>query len=105
MSQPLGFVDSNYPTHVCKLKKALHGLKQAPKAWYNELKLFLLSKGFVNAYFDTSLFIYRHGGCCLYLLVKIKIHICILKILCFCFPLHDSSNNPIAEVNIHCIYI
>ncbi|GJU97848.1 retrovirus-related pol polyprotein from transposon TNT 1-94 [Tanacetum coccineum] len=30
--QPLGFTDFEQPYHVYKLKKALHGLKQAPKA-------------------------------------------------------------------------
>nr|GEW44254.1 hypothetical protein [Tanacetum cinerariifolium] len=30
--QPKGFIDSDYPSHVYKLKKALYGLKQAPRA-------------------------------------------------------------------------
>nr|GEY09935.1 retrovirus-related Pol polyprotein from transposon TNT 1-94 [Tanacetum cinerariifolium] len=33
VSQPKGFVDPDYPTHVYRLKKALYGLKQAPWAW------------------------------------------------------------------------
>ncbi|GJX80860.1 retrotransposon protein, putative, ty1-copia subclass [Tanacetum coccineum] len=32
VSQPEGFVDQDNPSHVYKLKKALHGLKQAPRA-------------------------------------------------------------------------
>ncbi|GJW76634.1 retrovirus-related pol polyprotein from transposon TNT 1-94 [Tanacetum coccineum] len=32
VSQPDGFVDQDNPNHVYKLKKALHGLKQAPRA-------------------------------------------------------------------------
>jgi len=38
MTQPTGFVDSNFPSYVCKLKKSLYGLKQAPRAWYLKLK-------------------------------------------------------------------
>ena len=33
MTQPLGFVHSSFPNHVCHLHKALYGLKQAPRAW------------------------------------------------------------------------
>lgn len=34
MQQPISFVDSQHPTHVCKLHKALYGLKQAPPACF-----------------------------------------------------------------------
>nr|GEV52151.1 retrovirus-related Pol polyprotein from transposon TNT 1-94 [Tanacetum cinerariifolium] len=34
VSQPEGFVDPDHPTHVYRLKKALYGFKQAPRAWY-----------------------------------------------------------------------
>ncbi|GJY17845.1 retrovirus-related pol polyprotein from transposon TNT 1-94 [Tanacetum coccineum] len=33
VSQPEGFVDPDHPTHVYRLKKALYGLKHAPRAW------------------------------------------------------------------------
>ena len=39
-----------------KLKKPLHGLKQTPKAWYERLRDFLLSKGFIMGKVDTTLF-------------------------------------------------
>ncbi|GKE98841.1 retrovirus-related pol polyprotein from transposon RE1 [Tanacetum coccineum] len=32
MEQPPGFLNHQYPNHVCKLSKALYGLKQAPRA-------------------------------------------------------------------------
>nr|GFB62925.1 hypothetical protein [Tanacetum cinerariifolium] len=46
VSQPDGFMDSDNPNHVYKLKKALYRLKQAPRAWYNMLSSFLLSQEF-----------------------------------------------------------
>lgn len=71
MIQPPGFVDKNFPDHVCRLKKALYGLKQAPRAWYTELRVFLISLGFVNSTADASLFIYQQPGVTLYLLVYV----------------------------------
>ncbi|GJT32790.1 retrovirus-related pol polyprotein from transposon TNT 1-94 [Tanacetum coccineum] len=44
-----------------KEEKALYGLKQAPRAWYDELSNFLVSKGFLKASIDPTLFITRHG--------------------------------------------
>ncbi|KAJ9567715.1 LOW QUALITY PROTEIN: hypothetical protein OSB04_003681 [Centaurea solstitialis] len=46
MAQPPGFVDPAFPNHVCKLNKAIYGLKQASRAWYNELKSYLISHRF-----------------------------------------------------------
>lgn len=61
MTQPPGFVDPNYPSHVCKLNKAIYGLKQAPQAWFTGLSTGLLQLGFVNSQADTSMFIWRTG--------------------------------------------
>nr|GEZ42773.1 putative ribonuclease H-like domain-containing protein [Tanacetum cinerariifolium] len=48
VNQPNGFVDPYHPDKVYQLKKALYGLIQAPRAWYDELSKFLLSKGFTK---------------------------------------------------------
>ncbi|GJQ93502.1 retrovirus-related pol polyprotein from transposon TNT 1-94 [Tanacetum coccineum] len=42
VSQPEGFVDPDHLTHEYRLKKALYGLRQAPRAWYDTLSWFLL---------------------------------------------------------------
>nr|GEV52165.1 retrovirus-related Pol polyprotein from transposon TNT 1-94 [Tanacetum cinerariifolium] len=46
VKQPPGFESSEFPNYVCKLDKALFGLKQAPKAWYETLSTFLIQKKF-----------------------------------------------------------
>ncbi|GJY50809.1 retrovirus-related pol polyprotein from transposon TNT 1-94 [Tanacetum coccineum] len=55
--QPEGFIDADRPSHVYKLKKALYGLKKAPRAWYNELSTFLLQNHFFKGTIDPTLFI------------------------------------------------
>ena len=46
---------------MSKSKKALYDLKQAPRAWYERLRDFLLSKGFTMGKVDTTLFIKKIG--------------------------------------------
>nr|GEY43327.1 retrovirus-related Pol polyprotein from transposon TNT 1-94 [Tanacetum cinerariifolium] len=62
VSQPDRFVDPDNPNHVYKLKKALFGLKQAPRAWYDMLSLFLLSQDFSKGSVDPTLFIKKNGN-------------------------------------------
>nr|GEW25721.1 retrovirus-related Pol polyprotein from transposon TNT 1-94 [Tanacetum cinerariifolium] len=59
VSQPDGFVDQDNPNHVYKLKKALYGIKQAPRAWYDMLSSFLISQEFSKGSVDLTLFIRR----------------------------------------------
>nr|GFA24703.1 retrovirus-related Pol polyprotein from transposon TNT 1-94 [Tanacetum cinerariifolium] len=61
VNQPDGFVDPYHPDKVYRLKKALYGIKQAPRAWYDELSNFLVSKGFSKGSIDPTLFITKHG--------------------------------------------
>lgn len=42
---------------VCKLNKALHGLKQSPRTSYLRLDLFLQSISFTKSIADTNLYI------------------------------------------------
>ncbi|VVA37944.1 PREDICTED: Retrovirus-related Pol poly from transposon, partial [Prunus dulcis] len=57
MKQPQGFVDSQYPNHVCKLQKSLYGLKQAPRAWNAKFTGYLPTLGFSVSHSDPSLFV------------------------------------------------
>nr|GEZ08386.1 putative ribonuclease H-like domain-containing protein [Tanacetum cinerariifolium] len=57
--QPEGFINTDYPIHVYKLKKALYRLKQAPRAWYDELSTFLLQNEFSKGTIDPTLFTRR----------------------------------------------
>ncbi|GJX66535.1 retrovirus-related pol polyprotein from transposon TNT 1-94 [Tanacetum coccineum] len=61
VSQLDRFVDPDNPNHVCRLKKALYRLKQAPRVWYDLLSSFLLSQGFSKGTVDPTLFISRKG--------------------------------------------
>jgi hypothetical protein len=42
---------------VCKLKKALYGIKQAPRAWYSRLDKYLQQAGFIKGCVDNNLYI------------------------------------------------
>jgi hypothetical protein len=46
VEQPPSFEDSEYPSHVYNLSKAVIGLKQAPRAWYECLRDFLITNSF-----------------------------------------------------------
>ncbi|GJV58768.1 retrovirus-related pol polyprotein from transposon TNT 1-94 [Tanacetum coccineum] len=56
VAQPPGFIDFEKPDHVYKLKKALYVLKQAPKAWYDRLKSFLVKHEYKMGMVDNTLF-------------------------------------------------
>ena len=56
VEQLSGFEDPKYLNHVYKLHKALYRLKQAPRAWYECLRDFLVEKGFKIEKADPTLF-------------------------------------------------
>ena len=71
MVQPPGFIHKSFPNYICKLKKAIYGLRQAPRDWHKELSSFLLINGFTHSISDASLFIYNRDGFIAYILVYV----------------------------------
>ncbi|GKB52511.1 retrovirus-related pol polyprotein from transposon TNT 1-94 [Tanacetum coccineum] len=44
------WVSCKFPNYACKLDKALYGMKQAPRAWYETLSTFLIQDKFVRGF-------------------------------------------------------
>nr|GEZ53747.1 putative ribonuclease H-like domain-containing protein [Tanacetum cinerariifolium] len=66
-----GFEDPDHLDKVYKVVKALYGLHQAPRAWYETLANYLLENGFQRGKIDQTLFIKRQK--CDILLVQIYV--------------------------------
>ncbi|GJW64651.1 putative ribonuclease H-like domain-containing protein [Tanacetum coccineum] len=60
--QPPGFEDPYFHDRVYKVKKALYGLHQALRAWYETLSTYLLDNGFQRGKIDKNLYIKRYKG-------------------------------------------
>jgi hypothetical protein len=48
-------------SHVCLLRKAQYGLKQAPKVWYSRIYAYLLQKRFEKSETDLNLYYIIRG--------------------------------------------
>ena len=56
IEQPQGFEVEDIVTHICKLKKALYGMKQYPRAWNGRIYRFLTSLRFTKSNDDPNLY-------------------------------------------------
>ncbi|KAJ9531865.1 hypothetical protein QJQ45_022022 [Haematococcus lacustris] len=70
VQQPEGFEEGSINT-VCRLQKALYGLRQAPRAWHARLSEELLSMGFKASEADPALFTLQLSTGMVYLLVYV----------------------------------
>ncbi|CAI7843846.1 unnamed protein product [Closterium sp. NIES-54] len=59
MTQPPGYEDGT--GRLCKLKKSIYGLKQAPLCWYHKLAAVLEEMGFRTSSCDERLFVKGEG--------------------------------------------
>ncbi|GJY56853.1 putative ribonuclease H-like domain-containing protein [Tanacetum coccineum] len=62
VKQPPGFIDPQFLNRVYKVEKALYGLHQAPRAWYETLSTYLLENGYRRGTIDKTLFIKKDKG-------------------------------------------
>nr|GFB62917.1 putative reverse transcriptase, RNA-dependent DNA polymerase [Tanacetum cinerariifolium] len=60
--QPSRFEDSDHPNKVYKVVKALYGLHQAHRAWYETLATYLLENGFQRGKMDQTIFTKKQKG-------------------------------------------
>jgi hypothetical protein len=56
VEQPEGFEVGSRETHVCRLRRALYGLKKAPQAWYSRIDNYLREMGFQRSEADPNLY-------------------------------------------------
>jgi hypothetical protein len=62
IEKPQGFEVHGRESHVCRLKKSLYRLKQAPRAWYSRIDGYLQSMGFTKSEVDPNLYFILVGA-------------------------------------------
>lgn len=74
MQQPPGYVqlDTDGKLLVCRLTRVLYGLRQALHVWFDKVKCFLVSLGFVGSKSDASLFIHVTKSTRMFVLVYVN---------------------------------
>lgn len=60
MRQPPGYVDARHPDYVCKLNRAIYGLKQSGREWYMEISSVLEKLNFNKLKWANGVF-YKNG--------------------------------------------
>ena len=61
MEIPPGFSCDKTQGKVCKLKRALYGLKQSPRAWFGRFQRAMVSVGYKQSNADHTLFVKKAG--------------------------------------------
>ena len=62
VQQPAGFITKGKENHVYKLRKALYGLRQAPRTWYSKIEAYFAREKFVRCSSEHTLFTKRVYG-------------------------------------------
>ncbi|KAF2888063.1 hypothetical protein ILUMI_18110 [Ignelater luminosus] len=67
LKQPEGYKDGS--DRVYRLNKALYGLKESPRAWYDCFNDFLKTLGFHRSYYDYCLYVKKENDSLIYILL------------------------------------
>ena len=67
VKQPQGYDDNS--GRVCKVNKALYGLRESPRAWYECLDKYLIELGFEKSKIDYCLYIIKIENDKIYLII------------------------------------
>jgi hypothetical protein len=59
MKQPIGFEDARWPKKVCRLRKAIYGLKQASCVWNKRFNEWLIANGLFSTGADPCVYFSR----------------------------------------------
>jgi hypothetical protein len=57
MEQLPSYMDQTHPNLICRLKKALYSLKQAPRIWSDTIGQYLVTSGFKTSNAKFSLYV------------------------------------------------
>jgi len=60
VEQPPGFVKKGEEEKVYRLKKALYGLKHAPRAWYSKIDSYFTNEGFTKSPSEYTLYVKKN---------------------------------------------
>ena len=61
MAQPLGFIVPGHETLVCKMNRALYGLRQSPRMWYKRIDTYLRSLGLTRSTSNYNMYYLSTG--------------------------------------------
>lgn len=62
MEQPEAFIKKGTENKVCKLRKAIYGLKQAARCWNVKVDAWIIKYGFKRSKYDPCVYIKRNGN-------------------------------------------
>ncbi|KAF8656703.1 hypothetical protein AX16_002450 [Volvariella volvacea WC 439] len=71
MEQLEGFVAVGQKDRVCKLKKAIYGLKQTARVWNNTVHIVLQELGFTCTFSGAGAYVYHQGGVLLFIILYV----------------------------------